>query len=70
MTNVKNDIEWEINQVDMAIDYFERQIEDTFFVVDAEKFEKIIHRLNSDMKKLEKKRDRRSGQAILTGEIT
>lgn len=60
MTNVKNDIEWEINQVDMAIDYFERQIEDTFFVVDAEKFEKIIHRLSNDMKKLEKKRDRHS----------
>ena len=60
MTNVKNDIEWEINQVNMAIDYFERQIGDTFSAIDADKFEKIIHRLSNDMKKLEKKRDRHS----------
>lgn len=41
----------------MAIDYFERAIQDGFFTIQVERDRKTIHKLNLTMKKLEKKRD-------------
>lgn len=50
-------LQWEIQQVAMAIDYFERAIEETFFVREAEEHRKTIQKLNNQLQELERKRD-------------
>ena len=49
------DIGWEIEQLSVAIDYYERSINDSFSVLEVEKFEKIVKKLSGRIKTLERK---------------
>ena len=55
----KGDIDWEIKQLWMAIDYYERAREATFSRKEANQFEETIKKLNQQVKALEKDRDER-----------
>ncbi len=57
MQEQMSDIEWEIRQLWMAIDYYERAIESAYFRADVEKFSETIASLNNQVKELERKRD-------------
>jgi phage host-nuclease inhibitor protein Gam len=57
MQGQMSDIEWEIQQLWMAVDYYERAIENAHFTVEVEKFRKTIASLNKQIKDLERKRD-------------
>lgn len=50
-------IEWEIEQIAIAIDYFERAIQQSFFTKEVEEHRKTIHKLQGQMQELERKRD-------------
>ena len=50
-----SDIDWEIKQVWLAIDYYEQAIKNSFFGIT----QKTISKLNQQVKTLEKKRDER-----------
>tara|TARA_B100000287_G_C20650308_1_gene786608 strand:+ start:896 stop:1072 length:177 start_codon:yes stop_codon:yes gene_type:complete len=50
------DTDWEIKQLWMAIDYYERAREATFSRKEAEQFEETVKRLNQQIKKLETKK--------------
>ena len=54
-----SDIDWEIQQLWMAIEYYENAREATFFFILAEQFEATIKKLNQQVKALEKDRDER-----------
>ncbi len=54
-----SDIDWEIKQLSVAIDYYERAINDAFARVDTERYKDTIDSLNQRIKKLEAKRDER-----------
>ena len=54
-----SDIDWEIKQVWLAIDYYEQAIKNSFFKKEIESYEKTISKLNQQVKTLEKKRDER-----------
>tara|TARA_A100001515_G_scaffold130833_1_gene118292 strand:+ start:1506 stop:1691 length:186 start_codon:yes stop_codon:yes gene_type:complete len=54
-----SDIDWEIKQVWLAIDYYEQAIKNSFFKKEVESYEKTISKLNQQVKTLEKKRDER-----------
>ena len=54
-----SDIDWEIQQLWMAIEYYENAREATFFRKEAEQFEETIKKLNQQVKALEKDRDER-----------
>jgi len=49
------DKEYERQQVMMAIDYFERQLEKEYSVTHAEKTKKTIQKLASQLKELQRK---------------
>tara|TARA_B100001094_G_scaffold329086_1_gene391046 strand:+ start:821 stop:1003 length:183 start_codon:yes stop_codon:yes gene_type:complete len=49
-------IEWEVQQLWMAIDYYERARADTHSRKEANKFEDTIKKLNSKIKKLERRK--------------
>lgn len=51
------DIEWKLRQLWMAVDYYERAIQNTFFRKKVEKFSETIESLNKQIKDLERKRD-------------
>ena len=51
------DTDWEIKQLWMAIDYYERARETTFSRKEAEKFEETIKNLNQQIKQLEREKD-------------
>ena len=51
------DIEWKLRQLWMAVDYYERAIQNTFFRKKVEKFREAIASLNKQIKDLERKRD-------------
>ena len=55
----KGDIDWEIKQLWMAIDYYERAREATFSRKEADQFEETIKNLNQQIKELERKKDER-----------
>ena len=55
MQEQMSDIEWEISQLWMAIDYYERARQETHFRKEAEKFEETIKKLNHRIKQLEDK---------------
>lgn len=57
MQEQMSDIEWEIQQLWMAVDYYERAIKNSHFTVEVEKFSKTIASLNKQIKELERKRD-------------
>ena len=57
MQEQMSDIEWEIRQLWMAVDYYERAIENSFFRAEVEKFSETIASLNKQIKDLERKRD-------------
>ena len=57
MQKQMSDIEWEIQQLWMAVDYYERAIENSHFTIEVEKFSKTIASLNKQIKDLERKRD-------------
>ena len=57
MQEQMSDIEWELRQLWMAVDYYERAIQNTFFRKDVEKFSETIASLNKQIKDLERKRD-------------
>lgn len=59
MQEQMSDIEWELRQLWMAVDYYERAIQNTFFRKDVEKFSETIASLNKQIKDLERKRDER-----------
>ena len=54
-----SDIDWEIQQLWMAIDYYERAREATFSRKEANQLEETIKKLNQQVKALEKDRDER-----------
>lgn len=54
-----SDIDWEIQQLCMAIEYYENAREATFSRKEAEQFEGTIKKLNQQVKTLEKDRDER-----------
>lgn len=56
MTTSNQQIEWEVQQLWMAIDYYERARKGTFSKKEADKFEDIIKKLNVKIKKLERKK--------------
>lgn len=58
MQEQMSDIEWELRQLYMAVDYYERAIQNTFFE-SREKFSETIASLNKQIKDLERKRDDR-----------
>ena len=57
MQEQMSDIEWELRQLWMAVDDYERAIQNTFFRKDVEKFSETIASLNKQIKDLERKRD-------------
>jgi len=57
MQEQMSDIEWELRQLWMAVDYYERAIENTFSRADVEKFSETIASLNKQIKDLERKRN-------------
>ena len=57
MQEQMSDIEWELRQLWMAVDYYERAIQNTFFKADVEKFNETIVSLKKKIKELERKRD-------------
>ncbi len=52
-----SDLDWEIHQMSIAIDYYERAIEQTHSRKEANRFEETINQINSKIKQLERKRD-------------
>lgn len=54
---ISHDIDWEIQQLSLAIDYYEQAIEGSLWRTQAEKYKKIVMDLNSKIKELERKRD-------------
>ena len=59
MKEKMSNIEWEISQLWIAVDYYERAIENTCFRKDVEEFSETIASLNKEIKDLERKRDER-----------
>ena len=59
MQEQMSDIEWELRQLWMAVDYYERAIQNTFFKADVEKLGETIASLIMQIKDLERKRDER-----------
>lgn len=59
MQEQMSDIEWELRQLWMAVDYYELAIQNTPFRkdVEKEKFRETIASLNKQIKDLERKRD-------------
>ena len=55
MQSQMSDVEWEIRQLWMAIEYYEKAIENTFIKSDVEKFTSTIAELNQQIKSLERK---------------
>ena len=51
---LKKDIEWEVKQLWMAVEYYERAREKTFSRKEADEFVKKIHKLNKRIKELQK----------------
>ncbi len=56
MTTSNEQIDWEVQQLWMAIDYYERARKETFSRNEASKFEDTIKKLNAKIKKLERNR--------------
>tara|TARA_B100000676_G_C18001523_1_gene801192 strand:- start:586 stop:765 length:180 start_codon:yes stop_codon:yes gene_type:complete len=54
-----SDLDWEIHQMSIAIDYYERAREQTHSRKEADQFEKTIKKLNQQIKTLERDRDER-----------
>jgi|TARA_B100000085_G_C18476135_1_gene485232 hypothetical protein len=52
-----SDIDWEIRQIWMAIDYYERAIENAYFRKDVEHYADMISSLMEQLRTLERKRD-------------
>ena len=62
MQEQMSDIEWELRQLWMAVDYYERAIQNTFFKADKADIEKLSETIASlimQIKDLERKRDER-----------
>ena len=55
MQSQMSDVEWEIRQLYMAIEYYEKAIENTFVESDVEKFTSTIAELNQQIESLERK---------------
>ena len=55
MQSQMSDVEWEIRQLYMAIEYYEKAIENTFIKSDVEKFTNTIAELNQQIESLERK---------------
>lgn len=55
MQSQMSDVEWEIRQLYMAIEYYEKAIENTFVKSDVEKFTSTIAELNQQIESLERK---------------
>ena len=53
------DIDWEIQQLWMAIEYYENARKATFSRKEADQFEKTIKKLNQQVKTLERDKDER-----------
>ena len=51
------DLNWEIQQIAVAIDYFERAIENSYFVKQRDGHVKTVQKLEKQLKELERKRD-------------
>ncbi len=55
MQSQMSDVEWEIRQLYMAIEYYEKAIENTFVKSDVEKLNSTIAELNQQIGSLERK---------------
>ena len=55
MQSQMSDVEWEIRQLYMAIEYYEKAIENTFVKSDVEKFTSTIAELKQQIESLERK---------------
>ena len=51
-----NDIDWQIQQMFNAIDYYERAIQTTLSRKDADEYEDTIKKLNAQIKELERRK--------------
>lgn len=50
----EDDRDWEIQQLHIAIDYYEREVQDTLYIREAIELSDRIHKLNKRLKDLEK----------------
>ena len=50
-------VEWEIQQLWLAIEYYEKAIEESFSRREADGFRETVRELNVQLKELERKRD-------------
>lgn len=48
-------IEWEMQQLELAIAYYEHQLQDALYVKQAQEIESIIHKLTNQLQNLEGK---------------
>ena len=55
--SVKNDLDWEIEQLHTAIDYYEKEVQDTPYVREAIELSEIVYKLNKRLKDLERGRN-------------
>lgn len=55
--SIKTDVNWEIEQLHIAIDYYEREVQDTLYVREAIELSEIVHKLNKRLKDLERGRN-------------
>lgn len=55
--NKREKLQWEIQQLSVAIDYFERAVDQAFFSKDVEDHAKTIKKLQKQISKLERKLD-------------
>ena len=52
------DVEWEIEQVWMAIEYFEKAIQNAWSISEVYQYEQSIYALRASLRELEDERDR------------
>jgi hypothetical protein len=60
MTDLQSEerkLQWEIQQIAMAIDYFERAIVESYWTKEVEKHKATIHKLQGQKRELERKHD-------------
>lgn len=55
--SMKTDVNWEIEQLHIAIDYYERAVQDTLYVREAIELSEIVYKLNKRLKDLERGRN-------------
>tara|TARA_Y100000593_G_scaffold29789_1_gene59039 strand:- start:215 stop:388 length:174 start_codon:yes stop_codon:yes gene_type:complete len=55
--SIKTDTNWEIEQLHIAIGYYEKEVQDTPYVREAIELSETVHKLNKRLKDLERGRN-------------